>query len=1370
MRVLITLLLGFAIAFAEEVYSFQSSKLTFNWEDYSNEYLIRNYRVQDGLPVNSVNFALHHTDGFMYFATNDGLVRFDGKQFVNHTTRTHPQLLSNRIAVLERGLNNDLWFRDVNEGLYVLRDGEITNITNKLNISDLYVRDFESLKSGNSILATNKGNFIMNPNFEILPVKGEHSDADIFKITSTTEHSYFLASTGVYTFRNEKFELVINSSELKDNLENVRKPSIISDSYLWLPGQKGYLVKIDLLSGKVNTYKHPGNLKFWDMSEMENGNILLLSNRGHYLFDMELNVFEKYLSQNEEVVFHINSTFNHKNEKQFIASGSKVFFGEQEVLDTEREILNISQDREGSIWVSTNGNGVFQLSKKRMITISINEVEGLSNVYGLNESEGEIFVSSYQNGLFKFTNEGVENWNKSDLGGGFNLFRSVTKTKSEKLITGNFGLWIYQNNEWVRKRDLGLHTSERVDVIFEGIENEILLGTTRNLYLYKGDKAHVFRDTSGVELKGVRAIKSFGKDTLFIATAEQGVALIDSDNKFKFLNRTHGLSSDAVRDIYPKSKDTLWVATEDNGLNRVILNRGNGPVIESIGMEDGLIDFSLHRIIDDGLGFFWINSNSGVMRINIEVLNKYLDGLSRKVTVQSFGLNDGLINLEGNGGVQNAGLLTEDGKLLLPNQAGLIYTQPKWHIRKKEVNSVKPIMESVIIGDSVISSINNKTINIPFGIRDIQIKLTLPTFEKPDRLSLEYLLDDVNSDWQQVSGDRMAIFTNIPAGKHILKVRGSLFGDQKFYDNTFVITIPYFFYETVWFKILLGIFVIGLFIMSFRLSVRKYRDRESILNELVEKRTEQLLEEKERTEKALIQVQEIDRSKSQFFTNFTHELRTPLSLILGPLEDMIEAKDGTVKSNKDHLHLMKRNAVRLKDLVNQLLDVSKLSAGELALTFEAVDLLKLTRHIASQFEHSAKKKNISITVVSNGEIPKIYVDVSAWNHICMNLLSNALKYTKDGGKIDIEIETHVEHIEVSFRDTGTGISSEDVQHIFEAYYQGKNQLNKTGGTGIGLALTKGLVEQMSGIIDVESQKETGTNFTILLSKGKDHIRSTHEIINSETIDFEKESMLSVIEHDDLSEPATSSHLGEAKVLLVEDNDDFRNYLKSLINEKYDVEVAKNGLEGLNKMSHFKPDIVVSDIMMPKMNGFEMMKAIRRTPRFQHTPFIFLSAKDSDVDIETGLNFGADIYLTKPTNNKLLLTQIKVLLRREKKLKTALYSSEKQPLPPLVKSVQEIIYRHLGNPELNVELIAKAMIMSETSLYRKWKKHSKETLNKTITRLRFEEAIKLIKEESLSISEAAYAVGYNHLSSFSKAFKKMYGESPQEYLSKIEEHK
>jgi DNA-binding response OmpR family regulator len=390
------------------------------------------------------------------------------------------------------------------------------------------------------------------------------------------------------------------------------------------------------------------------------------------------------------------------------------------------------------------------------------------------------------------------------------------------------------------------------------------------------------------------------------------------------------------------------------------------------------------------------------------------------------------------------------------------------------------------------------------------------------------------------------------------------------------------------------------------------------------------------------------------------------------------------------------------------------------------------------------------------------MDPRAWEHIVINLIGNAIKFTPDNGSIRFKFGENADQFFVLVIDSGYGISGEDLPHIFDTYYQGKNQYSKAEGTGIGLSLVHGLITRMNGEITARSEPNVGTEFHIKLQKGYQHFEKDDSISHT-IMELPPIKELTNPIANSISETSKDSSI-KSSILLVEDNDDFRDYISSVIQEFYEVKTASNGLEGLDMLKTYRPDIILSDIMMPHMDGIEMMKEIRSRKEFTHIPFIFLSAKDSERDIEMGLNNGADIYLTKPVQKRLLLTQIKALLRREERLNGS--NAYRKLLSPFHQQILGIIERHMGNPDLNIELIAQSVSMSRATLYRKWKKESELTLNQLINKLRLEEAIRLIANENLNFSEASFVVGYTNLSYFSQAFKKVYGVSPQDYFAKL----
>lgn len=1342
--------------------AYQTIELPFDWEEVSEQYIIKNYTVKDGLPINSANYMHHNSDGFIYIATTDGLARFDGNRFVVFNTANSSKMQSNRIIWLAEGKSGELWLLDTNRNLYLLKGDNISWFQEAEKYRDVTVEKLN---------ITQKGTVIINTNIGLLRQKNgiEFESYPFSETKKPLQNSFgldgekldFITENGWFTLEGNDLKEYLSANVLEIAVDNIFNMISTKDGTKWLLGFNNTLLKVTPQKEQtLYTFEDSNNIRLWDLKEISESQLILSTEKGYLFFNRKTGSFTPMDSSVTQEEYFEDNAWVHFEDKLITKKGNKVFINDKLVLETERQIVYLGLDKENSIWVITNGSGIYKIAPQKMITIGENVFPGLMNVYGLDVIDNEIWAVSFQNNMFRITDNRITNW--SELADPF--YRSILAKNPSEVYAGNFDLWEYNNSVW--EKSIAYEAEgELIDAIFIDSKNRFWIGTDKSLQLKNDAKFLPFTFNDGSQFKGINMIKEFKDIGVFFGTNGDGVIILDENEQLQKIGIEQGISSNLIRDVHKSAKDTLWIVTEDKGLNRVLTNKNNSVVdVVTITVQDGLIDNSLHRLIRDEYGYFWINSNKGIMRINEKVLNDYIDGKTKELLVQNFTDEDGLSNIEGNGGTQNAGILTSDGKLLFPNQEGIIYTRPEWHVNENQTRLVPPVFESVITSDTTISLIGKKAITLSKESRDFQIRFTLPTFKSMHNLDLEYKLDGVNTSWQNAGLDRLASFTNLNAGEHIFKVRGKLLNSKQYSEEKISIFIEPYFYEKKIFQLLFLFAIAVLISTGIKVLLFQAKRREEKLNTLVNKRTEELLIEKERTEKALSQIKKLDESKSQFFTNFTHELRTPLSLILGPLEEMFDnvADNKTVKV--ESLNLMIRNANRLKHLVNQLLDVSKLNSGEIALEFEKIDLMELTNQIVGQFEYSLTKKALKIEVSSNKRLEPIYMDANAWDHICTNLLSNAIKFTPENGHISISFEDADHTLTCIFSDTGIGISELDLPNIFKSYYQGENNYSKVGGTGIGLALTKGLLEQIGGEITVDSKLGKGATFKIslpkkevpsnLLKNGEHRIGKVTELYNS------------IIEPLELKKPAINDlNLSSANILLVEDNDDFRSYLSSILRKTYTVTVAMNGKHGLAVLKDFKPDIIISDIMMPEMDGYEMMKEIRKMELYKHIPFIFLSAKDSNYDVEKGLNAGADIYLTKPIQNKLLLTHLKAMLRREVGLRSLKNAPTQNNDTPLVKKTKEIIHRHLGNPDLNVELIAESLMMSSSSLYRKWRDESDESINQLITKIRFEEALKLIKEENVTISEASYAVGFSQLSYFSRAFKKVYSISPQEYLKK-----
>jgi len=525
---------------------------------------------------------------------------------------------------------------------------------------------------------------------------------------------------------------------------------------------------------------------------------------------------------------------------------------------------------------------------------------------------------------------------------------------------------------------------------------------------------------------------------------------------------------------------------------------------------------------------------------------------------------------------------------------------------------------------------------------------------------------------------------------------------------------------------------------------------------------------------------EVDVLKTRMFSNISHELRNPLTLILDPIEQMLDDEQHKRPSSKT-LKLMERNVKRMLSLINQLLDLSKLDAGKLKIELSQGDVIHHLKIIALSFTSLAEKKNIHYTINCPDEETVTYFDVDKMDKILTNLIGNALKYTDDGGTVSVNVETDIggarkrkysegqEILQIEVRDTGNGIPEDELTKIFNRFYQvgGKDEPEKVG-TGIGLSLTKELIDLLKGDIRVESKVNLGTRFNLSIPLGTSHLEAADYVIVEEQ-EIPEKSTEEPVRSDKKDQP---SQVGDDRqiILTVEDNEDIRTHITDHLAE-YHVMEAADGAEGLNIATEQLPDLVITDLMMPKMDGVELCEKLKTDERTSHIPVIMLTAKTSVEDRIEGLETGADDYLTKPFNIKELRVRVKNLIEQRQKLRERFRKELMlEPREIAVTSADErfitqsleIIEKNLSDQDFNVEQFGSELAMSRMQLFRKIKALTDQSPSEYIRTIRLKRAAQLIKSNYGNLAEITYEVGFNNPSYFAKCFRELYGVAPSEY--------
>ncbi|KAA3636608.1 MAG: response regulator, partial [Bacteroidetes bacterium] len=723
-----------------------------------------------------------------------------------------------------------------------------------------------------------------------------------------------------------------------------------------------------------------------------------------------------------------------------------------------------------------------------------------------------------------------------------------------------------------------------------------------------------------------------------------------------------------------------------------------------------------------------------------------------------------------------AGFKTPSGQLLFGGVNGVSSFNPENIFLdtippKIVITDFKLFNRSVGIGEEfngkvVLSNSINSTREVTLSHREnvVSFEFTGLHFGEPKKINYAYQLEGFDPDWVYTdASNRLAHYTNLPYDDFVFKVKAAN-GDGTWSDpvELFLVTKPPF-WLTGWAYTFYVFLTIGMIYFGIRVTRMRAEFKHNLELERIDRE----------------KLEEVNWLKLQFFTNLSHEFRTPLTLIISPLEQLLQQRVDR-KMNR-MLSRMYYNANKLLTLINQFLDIRKNEAGLLNLHAAETDLVELGKEITLSFRYLAVQRNIELSFSSNPDLILVWVDHEQLEKVIFNLLSNALKFTKDGGKVKVHIEEKDQFVEITVSDSGIGIPHNELENIFERFYQvEKNQdRSRRGGTGIGLSLAKMIVEKHYGTIDVESTEGKGTNFTIRLLKGKSHF-TEEELYPGQNADLEtKEFVLPkpMLEARGISDEAekpvvlAENDSTKPKILVVEDNPDVRDYLRENLEDHYKITEASDGQEGLEKALKDPPDLVLADIAMPRMDGIEMCSKIKSNIETCHVPVILLTARTSLVFKVDGLETGADDYVTKPFHMRLLEARIKNLIDSRSVLKQHFAKNfDLSPSGIVINSMDEkflsqvklIIDKHIDDSGFSVDQLASSLQMSRIQLYRKLKALTGKSPNKIIRSFRLKRAADLLKSGQYNVSDVTYLVGYNDLKSFRDQFKKEFGMSPSKY--------
>lgn len=659
------------------------------------------------------------------------------------------------------------------------------------------------------------------------------------------------------------------------------------------------------------------------------------------------------------------------------------------------------------------------------------------------------------------------------------------------------------------------------------------------------------------------------------------------------------------------------------------------------------------------------------------------------------------------------------------------------------------------------------------SLNDLYFSFSAPEFSMPERIRYSWKLEGDEENWSDWSKNTFKEYTNLSAGTYTfqVKARNGYLVESAPASFTFRVLAPW--YLTIWAMVAYGLLLIAGIWLLVRWRIRRLLRAKAQLERVVEERTAEIRRQKEATEVQRDRAEESERVKKRFFANMTHELRTPLTMILGPVEQLITRTEQP--GDRKDLDMVRRNGRRLLRLINQLLDISKVESDRMTLNAARRDLQAFCQDIVAQFQPYAGQKGLALTYVAEVGDPQVDFDPEKMEKVLFNLLSNAVKYTASGGSIALKLtEVGENEMQIRVKDSGEGIPEDDVPHVFDRFYQSEHKGDKATGTGIGLALTKELVELHGGEIDVTSIAGVGSEFTVRLPRRQESV-TVDQTVSSESSDPALYIGTDAPAVQQAYAPDAEALMQEGArqvVLVIEDNPDVRTYIRSCLPEEFDVVEAENGAMGLEKAIEIVPDLVVTDIMMPEMDGLEMISHLKQNERTSHLPFVILTSKAAVESRLKGLETGAEAYLTKPFNP----AELQIRIRKLTELRNRLREKYRQevllhPAPEAATSVEEefllgiraLIDRELANEALDVTMLAEAAGMSKVQLHRKFKALTDDTPAQFIRRYRLEIAKGLLEQRAGTVADIAFRVGFSSAAYFSKCFSDQFGTTPSNVL-------
>lgn len=1404
-----------------------------NVSSYINRYVLSSITMQDGLPHIFVDDVMKDSKGYLWLSTmGGGVARYDVNEFVNFNTNSNiHKLKSNFVSFICEDKSGRLWMAG-EQGIDVISINTLEVVTEDISLPGSF-EDFLDFPVSGMMISSAGNIWICSRNIlykVILSADGDISE--IIKVSSirSNERGAALCEVNGYIWFQKDSNICMVSENtdkwheeaqiVSSSLKIIERQSVFciynQQNEVWIGTSHGIL-RYNMMTDNVKIYMYDRNNihslsqnYVTDITSTSDGIIIVATLMGINIYNSTTDNFEHIMHDDD------NKSFNELN-SNFV-----------NVLYSDME-SNI-------VWIGTESGGLSRMSPSRLYVTNYchqpNHAGSLSKnlVNAIAEDEeGKLWVGVVEGGLnCKLPGEDSFMHYTTDAPAylSHNSVSSLCLDNKDRLYVGTWGGgigWIDRRKSASKRFHQILDVNDMFvsTVVYDSLNNIVWIGTLNNVYTYNPVDNSVSRPFEGKETETIN-INALGgcitKDGNLWISSAFGLLRIDlrsySEGKLeyhKYVNRFVNPESherERVTCIFQSKSGDIWIGSNGGGIYQVEKKGTDDYSFTSYTTSDGLISNNVRGILEDWYGNIWITTINGLSKYN-----------PKEKIFSSYTSKDGLASdLFYWNGVASS---FSGDKIYLGSVGGLSEVHPV--IEKEKASDFPLVINKINVFDKVCYPKDN-VLELHERDKSLSIEFAALDYNPSSLASYSYRLLGFDDKWVYVGDDRRTVtYTNLRPGKYKFQLRYTSDGKNWISDdNDLIIEVAPYFYKTAWFVISIGLLII---FVAYRVVIWRFNQmkrQQEILHFKVEERTKELKEQQKLLSRQTIElsdqnqllkeqnakiteqknkilemsrkVEELTIDKLAFFTNITHEFRTPLTLIVGPIERALKLSYNPQVI--EQLNLVERNCKYLLSLVNQLLDFRKVEENKMKIICHHGNMERFIMELTTPFKDFAKNKGIELRIFLRLENPYLMFDEDIMRKVMINLISNAIKFTEKDGvvsvyatilpcnadsekKIDVtckdgtyEDVTHKdgtrkcnEKLYICVRDTGRGIPEEDVEKIFNQFYQSENQIMESvsgqSGTGIGLYLCKKLITLLGGSIVAKNNTSSGSSFRISLPVDRGNTSS--QDIHEDDAEYDDHSLI-------------LAKNGKLTVLIVEDNKDMRDYIRSILVEYYNVLEASQGEEALQILKTVNVDFIISDLMMPVMDGMELSRRVRSDFSISHIPFLMLTAKTSDESRLESYKTGVDSYLLKPFDENLLLARISNILENRKRFQQKFSitmdidsleidneSSDKKFLDKAMKVVKE----NYKNADFEVADFIEAMGISKTLLNKKMQSLTGQSANQFMRNYRLNLARELLLKNkvthNMNISEIAYEVGFNDPKYFTRCFTKHFNVTPSSLM-------